>query len=1354
MKIQISGMLTSRIMVFSFVTVILLIFFISCNLDSPNSPALNNPMDPDNPFPPRTPTDLKATAISSTEIQLTWTDNSGNEEGTEIEISVSNNQDYILVGTAQIDDTTFTITGLMANLSYFSHIRAANRFGESLYSNEVQVITPNSTPAEPTDLRVTTTTSSSIGLVWIDNSHNETGFKLERSDSADWQEIITISADDTIAQDTGLTPATLYKYRLKTINDVGSSNSTNEVEVTTLDVIPSAPSELTAIAVNSSHVDLNWIDNSENEDGFVVQRRNESGVEWDELATLEPNITSYSDEELEADTGYYYRISAYNEIGFSEYSEDAMASTGHAPPAAPSGLEAHAISRDQIDLAWRDNSNSEEGFIIDVSPNDTMHWNAISLHNANQIYYQLTEIGSDTLHFFRVRAYNQYGISPNSDIVSATIPQSAPVAPWNLFATPISSSSAQLEWSDNSNNENGFIVEIMDDSTDQWIEKTRVPYNTDVAIDTALTPLVRYYYRVKAYNFIGESEPSNIANVTPVLFAPSGLSANTESSSSISLNWIDNSIDESGFIIERRTTANPDWAEISRILENITVYSDEGLIPLTEYYYRVKAYNDAGYSDPSNVASSTPTLEAPSGLEAISSSSTSISLNWLDNTSDESGFIIERRTLENPEWSELARAIDNITSHEDLELTPSVTYHYRVKAFNPIATSIPSNVSSAMPVLAAPSGLGARATSSTEITLHWLDNSDDEIGFKIERQTLSDPDWTEIVQVSEDITSFADQELTHSMTYNYRVKAYNSIATSGPSNVASATPILAAPSGLEAMATSSSSIELNWLDNSIDEVGFVIEKRTLGIPAWNQVEQLQEDVTTFEETGLTPSITYYYRVRAYNNTGNSEPSNVADATPVLAAPSGLRAEAVSSTEIELNWLDNSEDETGFRIDRRTFENQEWVELVSLDENITSVSDAGLTPNMTYFYQVAAFNEDGDSEPSAEVSETTSEVTLIAPSDLNSEAVSMTMIRLNWNDNAENEVGFSIERNINEEGWEDAGHTFRNQTEFVDSDLSYSNSYQYRVYAFNEMNSSEPSEAVDATTGGIVAFVAEPNDGIRILDVSIPDEISRLGRIVLDRRTNCMVCVDNLVYLSGGYIIDIADPIDTELLGPEGWSFTNMEVIGDYLYGVGSITFAVLDISNPDDPQQISSLADMGAGSLNDIQIHDDHAFISASALLSINISDPENPERIARGVCSGGWEGETIHIVDDYAIIGSDDHIFVFDISNPAELDSLTGIETDFHSMDFYVVGDLCYVAALGDGLKVLDISDPENIEVIGEYQTWVDAIRVVVLGDFAYVAASEDGLNIIDVSDPTNPRYAGQYDLHDARVVLVKEYR
>jgi len=112
--------------------------------------------------------------------------------------------------------------------------------------------------------------------------------------------------------------------------------------------------------------------------------------------------------------------------------------------------------------------------------------------------------------------------------------------------------------------------------------------------------------------------------------APTNLQASTASSSQINLSWADNSNSEDGFKIERKTGSSGTWSEITTVGAKVTSNNNPGLSASMTYYYRVRAYNSAGYSDYSNEAGATTLLE--SGGQAIDTPTLSYPVDVADNT--------------------------------------------------------------------------------------------------------------------------------------------------------------------------------------------------------------------------------------------------------------------------------------------------------------------------------------------------------------------------------------------------------------------------------------------------------------------------------------------------------------------------------------------------------------------------------------------------------------------------------------------------------------------------------------------------------------------------------------------------
>ena len=93
----------------------------------------------------------------------------------------------------------------------------------------------------------------------------------------------------------------------------------------------------------------------------------------------------------------------------------------------------------------------------------------------------------------------------------------------------------------------------------------------------------------------------------------------------------------------------------------------------------------------------------------------------------------------------------------------------------------------------------------------------------------------------------------------------------------------AAPSGLSAVAISSSQINLSWTDNANNESGFKIERKTGAGGTYGQIATVGPSITSYPNTGLSAGTTYYYRVRANNAAGDSAYSGEANATTLSAS---------------------------------------------------------------------------------------------------------------------------------------------------------------------------------------------------------------------------------------------------------------------------------------------------------------------------------------------------------------------------------------------------------------------------------------------------------------------------------------
>ena len=166
------------------------------------------------------------------------------------------------------------------------------------------------------------------------------------------------------------------------------------------------------------------------------------------------------------------------------------------------------------------------------------------------------------------------------------------------------------------------------------------------------------------------------------------------------------------------------------------------------------------------------------------------------------------------------------------------------------------------------------------------------------------------------------------------------------------------------------------------------------------------------------------------------------------APSSLVATAVSNTQINLSWHDNTTGETGFAIERKTGSGGTWAQIACVGANITTYQNkTGLTAKTTYYYRVRAYKVGvGFSAYSNEAYAST--YVLAAPRTLVAVPASNTQINLGWTQSTIGETGFAIERKTGSSGtWAQIACVLADITTYQNIGLTANTTYYYRVRAY-------------------------------------------------------------------------------------------------------------------------------------------------------------------------------------------------------------------------------------------------------------------------------------------------------------------
>jgi Fibronectin type III domain len=283
-----------------------------------------SPAEPPPPGAPGAPANLRATAVSRSQIDLSWEDRSGDETGFEITRTSSGSSPQTFRLGA--NTTSFSDTGLSEDTTFTYVVRAFNGVGFSEPSNEASATTLDSPPSAPTGLVATAVGFDRIDLHW-NPADDPDGYEIQRSlDGLGWTSLGRRAGTATEAAILGLTPETTYFFRVRAFNSGGDGPFSNVASARTGPAVPSAPAGLRAAAVSRSRIDLSWTDASTNESRFEIQRSS-AGQPFQLIATVAANTAFFADTGLRGRTTYTYRIRGCNAVGCSAYSNQASATT-------------------------------------------------------------------------------------------------------------------------------------------------------------------------------------------------------------------------------------------------------------------------------------------------------------------------------------------------------------------------------------------------------------------------------------------------------------------------------------------------------------------------------------------------------------------------------------------------------------------------------------------------------------------------------------------------------------------------------------------------------------------------------------------------------------------------------------------------------------------------------------------------------------------------------------------------------------------------------------------------------------------------------------------------------------------
>lgn len=324
---------------------------------------------------PAAPSGLSVTVASPSRMNLAWTDNATNESVYRIRRRELPAGVWEEIAVLPPDTTSHAVTGLTTgSRSYAFAVIASNTPGDSAWSE----IAASPSHNDDAHLKPAAASSSysaayaaskgndgSLGTLWASGAGSSHYWQVDLASLHHIQQVRLITRQDTDVPDhrknfeirasndpafatytvlasQGATPlphrgtltldvtgSTPYRY-VRAAKTDGASFSICLLQVLAADLaaVPNAPADLTATAIDSSHVRLAWNVLSSNESGFKLERKTAEAANYSEIAALPAGTPVFVDSGLPADTAFFYRIRSTNEAGGSAYSAEASATTG------------------------------------------------------------------------------------------------------------------------------------------------------------------------------------------------------------------------------------------------------------------------------------------------------------------------------------------------------------------------------------------------------------------------------------------------------------------------------------------------------------------------------------------------------------------------------------------------------------------------------------------------------------------------------------------------------------------------------------------------------------------------------------------------------------------------------------------------------------------------------------------------------------------------------------------------------------------------------------------------------------------------------------------------------------------
>ena len=467
----------------------------------------------------------------------------------------------------------------------------------------------------------------------------------------------------------------------------------------------------------------------------------------------------------------------------------------------------------------------------------------------------------------------------------------APLAPANLVVTDAGTDFIVLEWTDSSDNEESFSIEISADGGETWDLIGILELDTTTARIAGLESGSTYQFKVYASNSVGDSDSSNIAEAATlplpeVPAGPSDLTVDGIGSQFVDLSWFDESDNEDSFLIEISRNGGNTWESVMSLDADSTEARIGGLASATSYQFRVVAQNQVGRSEASNIVNARTTggiPQAPGNVRPDNVWSNKVDVAWDDRSNNESGFRILVSSNGGSNWIEAGVTEANATRFRVEGLDPEKTYVFGVRAINGNEASAIVRSRSVLTAPPAPTEVRPDNVWARTIDLAWNQVSRTESSFRVYSSINGGASWALVGTADANATRFRITNLTPATTYQFVVRAAGSEGLSELSNIATISTQVEVPpppaptnpfTRVSVSDVGRTSFRFNWRFNGPTPNRFEVYIEARG--TWQRSENVPADRTSalieFERSGgprLRAGESYRVKIRAIDPSGRA-----------------------------------------------------------------------------------------------------------------------------------------------------------------------------------------------------------------------------------------------------------------------------------------------------------------------------------------------------------------------------------------------------------------------------------------------------------------------------------------------------